>query len=116
MNRDCWAGYFTGHSNPYGFYGPEEYRAWLTVAGLSARRVELIPREMTQRGREGLAGWVRTTWMPYTHRVPEESRERFVSEVVETYLQMHPADPDGKVHVSMVRLEVEARKDERRQG
>jgi trans-aconitate 2-methyltransferase len=114
MRRDAWAGYFTDHSDPYGFHGPEEYAEWLTAAGLRAKRVELLPRDMTQHGHEGLAGWIRTTWMPYTHRVPEKARERFISEVVEAYLQDHPADPDGKVHVGMVRLEVEARKDERR--
>lgn len=113
MRRDSWVGCFSDHTDPYSFHGPEEYAEWLAAAGLTAQRVELFPRDMIQRGREGLAGWVRTTWMPYTHRVPEEQRERFISEVVDTYLQTHPADPDGKVHVGMVRLEVEARKERR---
>jgi trans-aconitate methyltransferase/GNAT superfamily N-acetyltransferase len=116
MRREAWAVFFSDHSDPYGFHGPEEYAEWLTAAGLTARRVELIPRDMTQRGREGLAGWVRTTWMPYAHRVPEEARERFIGEVTDEYLKAHPADPDSKVHVSMVRLEVEARKEEQREG
>jgi len=95
---------------PYGFYGPEEYRDWLGEAGLEARRVELIPKLMRQKGAEGLAGWVRTTWLPYTQAVPEERREELVLQIVERYLRDHPPGPDGVVGVRMVRLEVEAGK------
>ncbi len=110
MATDRWAPHFHGFSFPYGFHGPEEYREWLAQAGLRPRRVELIPRDMVQAGREGLAGWVRTTWMPYTQRLPEPLRETFVAEIVEEYLRRRPPDEDGSVHVAMVRLEVEADK------
>ena len=93
---------------PYGFYGPEEYRGWLAQAGLAARRVELIPKLMRQQGAEGLAGWVRTTWLPYTQAVPEGRRQEFVDQVVRRYLALRPPGPDGTVTVRMVRLEVEA--------
>jgi len=93
---------------PYGFYGPEEYRGWLAQAGLAARRVELIPKLMRQQGAEGLAGWVRTTWLPYTQAVPEGRRQEFVDQVVRRYLALRPPGPDGAVTVRMVRLEVEA--------
>ena len=45
---------------------------------------------MVHDGREGLKGWIRTTWLPYTERVPIKS--------------------NAKVYVEMVRLEVEAEK------
>jgi len=104
--RDC----FKRFSFPYGFYGPDEYQEWVHEAGLQAGRVELIPKDMIHQGREGLAGWVRTTWLPYTQRVPEEKREAFVAQLVDNYLERHPADEQGLVHVRMVRLEVEALK------
>lgn len=107
---DRWASHFRGFSFPYGFHGPEEYRDWLAQAGLRPRRVELIPKDMVQAGSEGLAGWLRTTWMPYTRRVPPARREALVVEIVEDYLRRHPPDEDGSVHVAMVRLEVEADK------
>ena len=103
-----WCGYFKEYTFPYGFYGPEEYRGWLPKAGLQARRVELIPKDMVHQGREGLAGWIRTTWLPYTQRVPDEKREAFVAQLVDKYLKRHPIDEQGLVHVRMVRLEVEA--------
>jgi trans-aconitate methyltransferase len=105
-----WRGCFKGFSFPYGFYGPDEYQEWVHEAGLQAGRVELIPKDMIHQGREGLAGWVRTTWLPYTQRVPEEKREAFVAQLVDNYLERHPADEQGLVHVRMVRLEVEALK------
>jgi trans-aconitate 2-methyltransferase len=109
-----WAEHFAGFTHAYGFYGPEEYAEWLPKAGLRAVRAELIPKDMTQQGSDGLAGWVRTTWLPYTQRVPDHLREEFVSEVVQRYAERCPPDADGALHVKMVRLEVEAVKPGRR--
>ena len=64
---------------PYWFYGPEEYQAWLAEAGLAARRVELQTKDMTYADRTGLEGWIRTTWHPYTHRVPPQRRDEFIA-------------------------------------
>jgi len=106
-----WQRYFPEPVNPYAFYGPEEYTGWLIEAGLTPVRLELLAKDMAQPGKVGLASWVRTTWLPYTQRVPEEMRDEFVSHVVERYVQSHPPDSDGLLHVQMVRLEVEARKE-----
>ena len=106
-----WRSYFREPVSAYGFYGPEEYACWLTDAGLTPLRLELLARDMAQPGKEGLASWVRTTWLPYTQRVPEERRDEFVSDIVERYVQSHPLDSEGLVHVQMLRLEVEASKD-----
>jgi trans-aconitate 2-methyltransferase len=103
-----WGAYLRDFPCPYGFYGPVEYGLWLEAAGLMPRRIALLPKEMRQRGREGLAGWIRTTWLPYTEQLPPDRREAFIAEVVERYLCDHPPDPEGVVRVGMVRLEVEA--------
>ena len=105
-----WASYFGGFSFAYGFYAPDEYMPWLRDADLTPRRVELIAKDMTHDGKAGLAGWIRTTWLPYTQRIPEQERDAFIGELVETYVDEHPLDAQGKVHVQMVRLEVEATK------
>ncbi len=103
-----WLPYFTGFDFPYGFYAPQEYRGWLLAAGLEPTRLELIPKDMLQPGKAGLAGWLRTTWLPYTQRLPEEKRPAFLDALVDAYTALHPADELDNVHVSMVRLEVEA--------
>ena len=65
---------------------------------------------MTHLGKEELAGWIRTTWMPFTHCVPESKRDNFIGHFVETYLERIPLDQNGLAHVRMVRLEVNALK------
>ena len=104
----AWRPYFADMPFPYAFYGPEVYHDWLAEAGLTARRVELIPKDMRHPDRAGLEGWVRTTWLPYTQRVPAGQRPVFVAAVVDAYLTHYPPDAEGAVHVHMTRLEVEA--------
>jgi trans-aconitate 2-methyltransferase len=107
-----WTPNFTGFRFPYGFHGPEKYERWLKAAGLRPIRVELIRKDMVHGGRAQLAGWLRTTWLPYTQRIPEAERARFVDELVVRYEEVYPPDADGSIHVGMVRLEVEARRPE----
>ena len=106
--REAWRPYFEAMRFPYGFYGPEEYHPWLAAAGLTARRVEIIPKDMRHSGRAGFEGWFRTTWLPYTQRVPEALRPAYVEQVVAAYLEKNPPDAGDIVHTQMTRLEVEA--------
>jgi trans-aconitate methyltransferase len=107
--RAPWRGYFEGFVSPYYFHGPEEYKGWLPACGFEAVRVELIPKDMRHRGLGGLKGWLRTTWFPYTDRLPPELRDRFLDAIVDSYAADVPLDSEGCTHVAMVRLEVEAR-------
>ena len=108
IKDEKWQSYFTLFSFPYGFYGTEEYGPWLKKAGFKPKSVELIPKNMVHQGREGLSAWIRTTWLPYTQRVPETLRQEFIEEIVDQYLKKHPIAEDGTIHIEMVRLEVEA--------
>lgn len=111
ISEDRWTKYFKDFTFPYGFFGPEKYKAWLDKAGLRAARVELVPKDMVQPGTGGLASWMESTWLPYIERVPAGLQRDFIDEIVERYVATHPLDGDGQVHVKMVRLEVEAEKD-----
>ena len=106
--RDPWKPHFEDFEFPYAFLGPEEYRTLLEAEDFRPIRVELIPKAMRRAGKDDLASWIRTTWMPYTGRVPEERRGRFIAEVVDAYARRRPPDPLGNLTVDMVRLEVEA--------
>jgi trans-aconitate 2-methyltransferase len=110
IRAEPWKAFFTGFERPWGFYGPDDYAPWCREAGLVPLRIELIPKDMTQKGLDGLMGWVRTTWMPYTVRVPAQAREAFIREACERYISCHPQDAQGNVVVCMARLEVEAAK------
>ena len=105
-----WHRYFDGFRNPYFFYGDRDYSLWLEKAGFTVEKLELIPTDMTHLGKEGLAGWIRTTWMTFTQYVPESERGNFITQFVETYLERIPLDQNGLAHVRMVRLEVNALK------
>ena len=82
-----WKPFFHNFVFPYGFYGTEEYRQWIQQAGLKPIRLELIPKDMAHKGKERFAGWIRTTWLPYTQRIPAQLRTVFISEIVESYLE-----------------------------
>lgn len=99
---------------PWYFFGPEEYAVWLAEAVFSSRRVELVPRTMRQAGVAGLAGWLRTAWMPYTERVPQDDREAFITEVAHRVEACCATAADGAILLPMVNLEVEADKPEPR--
>lgn len=110
QREEKWKPNFAEFSFPYGFYSPEEYKQWLREAGLKPERVELVPKDMKLQGKEGLAGWIRTTWLPFTERVPSHLRAAFVAEIADRYLAAHPSDEVGVVHIEMTRLEIQATK------
>jgi len=106
--RSEWYDFFLNFEFPYNFPDNREYTLLLKQTGLIVRRVELFPKDMVYSDSAGLAGWVRTTWMPYTNRIPDALRNKFIDEVVTEYLVHVPPDDTGKIHVAMIRLEVEA--------
>jgi len=101
-----WQRYFTDFTFPWAFYGVDEYKVWLKDIGFKAKRIELIPKDMIHKGKEGLMGWIRTTWLPFTQRIPEEFREDFIGEIADRYIQSCPMDNEGFIHIQMVRLGV----------
>ncbi len=108
MRLKRWREFFRQLSRPYFFHGPEEYERWLPKFGFGTRSVRLAEKDTVFATREAFAGWFRTTWLPYTQRVPEALREEFVTAVVERYINKHPLDSKGQIHVRMVRLEISA--------
>jgi len=103
-----WREFFRKMSDPYFFYAPADYKAWLPEAGFRIGHVQLAEKDATYPGAKGFATWLRTTWIPYAQRVPEALREEFIAAVTERYIAKHPPDAEDKVHVKMVRLEIDA--------
>ncbi len=108
MRLKRWRDFFRRMPTPYFFYAPEDYKKWLPKFGFEINTLKLAPKDATYNGANGFATWLRTTWIPYVQRVPENVREEFIKAVTQRYAAKHPADADGKVHVRMVRLEIEA--------
>jgi trans-aconitate methyltransferase len=104
----AWSEFFHDASSPYCFYEPDEYGEWLVQAGLRPLQVELIPKDMVQEGRAGLEEFIGATWLPYLERLPDSRRQEFVKQIAQRYIEGHPLDEDGRVHVKMMRLQVAA--------
>ena len=100
--------FFLKMATPYFFYAPGDYEKWLPKFGFKINTLKLAPKDATYEGHDGFAAWLRTTWIPYVQRVPENLREEFIAAIAERYLAKHPLDADGRVHVKMVRLEIDA--------
>jgi trans-aconitate 2-methyltransferase len=110
MRLKQWCKFFRKLPKPYFFHSPADYERWLPRFGFKTHRVKLTPKDAVYQGRDRFAAWFRTTWLPYTQRVPEDLREEFTAGVVDRYLAKHPPDAKGCVHVRMVRLEIDAAK------
>jgi len=110
MRMKRWREFFREMPTPYFFYAPGDYEKWLPKFGFKIQSLKLAPKDATYNGSSGFTAWLRTTWIPYVQRVPENLREEFIEAVTQRYISRHPLDAEGKVHVHMVRLEIEAQK------
>ena len=108
MRLARWRPYFRRMPMPYFFHAPGDYEIWLPRFGFKTCHIKLAPKDATYAGAEGFAIWLRATWLPYTQRVPENLREEFIAAVTARYLAKYPLDAAGRVHVRMVRLEIDA--------
>lgn len=108
MRLKRWREYFRKMPMPYFFYAPGDYEKWLPKHGFRINALSLAPKDALYDGADGLATWLRTTWLPFVQRVPEEVRDEFIAAVTRLYLAKFPADRENQVHVRMVRLEIDA--------
>jgi trans-aconitate methyltransferase len=108
LRRQRWREFFRRMPAPYFFYSPDDYKKWLPKFGFQTNDVKLTPKDAAYLGAEGFAAWLRTTWLPYLQRLPEPLRGEFIAAITRRYLAKHPPDAEGKVHVRMVRLEIDA--------
>ena len=108
MRLKRWCEFFRQMPLPYFFYSPSDYERWLPKFGFEIHALKLAPKDATYAGADGLATWLRTTWLPFVQRVPDDLREEFIAVVTQRYVAKHPPDAEGKIHVRMVRLEIDA--------
>lgn len=108
MRLKRWCHYFRKMPLPYFFYAPGDYEKWLPKFGFKINALKLAPKDATYDGPNGFAIWLRTTWIPFVQRVPENVREEFIAAVTQRYVAKHPPDAENKIHVRMVRLEIDA--------
>lgn len=101
MEQTKWREYFNEFKFPYGFYAPQEYEAWLQEAGFDLKRIETIDKLMRFANADKLTGLLRTSWLPYTERIPGSLRDEFIQSTTQAYLQENSPKPDGTILVAM---------------
>ena len=104
-----WRGYFTGFSAPWRFYQKEEYRALLMDAKLKPTRMDVITKHELFPSRAAFHGFLKQ-WFPYLRPLPADQKVAFLTDLLDRYLEILPADENGKVSFIVDRLEVEAAK------
>lgn len=106
-----WEKYFTTFTFSYAFYTPEQYQHWLKKVGLQPIRTELIPKMISHDSPDAMMAWLEKVFIPYLELIPKAKRRHFLNELIEKYVEHHPVDEHGRTHLQMVRLEVEAKKE-----
>jgi len=64
--------------------------------GFKINTLRLVPKDALYDGAAGLAVWLRTTWLPFVQRVPENLRDAFIAAVTRRYIAKHPLDAAGQ--------------------
>jgi len=105
---DKWKTYINNIVSPFHFFSDKDYEELIPAAGFNPIRIELLNKDMVHKGIDGFKGFIRTTWLPFTQKIPEDKREQFISEAASLYVKKYPIDKEGNVHIGMVRLEAEA--------
>lgn len=105
-----WRSSFEGHAFPWFFPERSAYARLVERVGLEIGSLARVPYDVVHDGRDALAGWIRTTWMPFTTRLPEDRRAAWIDEVVARYAQEAPPDAEGRLHVPSFRIELVARR------
>jgi trans-aconitate 2-methyltransferase len=104
-----WSPYFRDFVFPFRFYELEEYRDLLKNTSFSVKRLEKIPKDMVLEGKKGLSEWMSASIMhPYIKRIPQNMKEDFMNELIDSFIGTNPLDDKGHSHVRMIRLEIEA--------
>lgn len=103
-----YAKYLQGYKPPYHFCSDTYYNNLLHQAGFSKYNAKLIQKDMIHDNVTAFRGWLETTWFPFIDRIPKSLKETFLKEWIDAYLYYFPQDENGKIHIAMIRLEVEA--------
>jgi trans-aconitate methyltransferase len=111
MTRSAkWKKYFKNFTKPYNFLSDIEYKKFLTGVGFVKVKAKLIPKTAWHDGKPGLESWMRTTWHPYTGRIPLKYRAKFIFQAIDSYLKATDQENETAIEMKMIRLEVRAEK------
>lgn len=101
-----WKEYFAHFANSFYLVTPAQFAMYAEKSGLLFHRMEIITVDEVFSTREGFISWIKA-WMPHLKVLPEEKHEKFLCEIIDHYLSIHPIDGDGNIHFIDYWMEVE---------
>ncbi|MGE5196694.1 MAG: class I SAM-dependent methyltransferase [Anaerolineae bacterium] len=107
ISSERWESYFTGFSAPWKFYQADEYRTLLVNAHFTPTRLDVTTKHEHFPSRTVFQGFLKQ-WFPYLRPLPTDQKDMFLTELLDNYLKILPADDQGQVSFIVERLEVEA--------
>lgn len=109
ISSEKWEKYFVQFSAPWRFYQPKEYEILILDVGFSPVRLDTVIKHERFPSRVVFQGFLKQ-WFPYLRPLPADLKDAFLTQLVDTYLQILPVDEKGQVSFIVTRLEVEATK------
>jgi len=109
LSQEKWKAHFVSFSPPWRFYQEKEYLSLLQEVQLQPIRLDVVTKNEKFPSREDFQGFIRQ-WFPYLRPLPSELKDVFLTELIDTYLELLPLDEEGRVLFTIDRLEVEATK------
>ena len=103
-----WSKYFRNFAPPYHFHSTAGYRKFLKNSGLKPVKIVLVPKMAKHDAESGLKSWIRTTWFPYSDKIPLKLRDKFISQAAASYIKATKQDKNKEIKMKMIRLQVEA--------
>lgn len=96
VSQEKWRPYFGEKSKGFIRHSFAEWASSVEEAGLVPLQMQLIDGSMEYPDKAAFAAWI-GGWVPFG-TVPENKREEFLYDIVETYTALIPCESDGTVH------------------
>ncbi len=109
LSSTRWKSHFAQFSAPWKFYQADEYRELLIQADFLPIRLDVVTKHEFFPSRAAFQGFLKQ-WFPYLRPLPADQKDAFLTDLLDHYLEVLPADELGKVSFIVDRLEVEATK------
>ena len=109
ISSQLWQSYFINFSPPWRFYQSNEYQTLLSNAHFVPTRLEIATKHEYFPSRAIFHGFLKQ-WFPYLRPLPADQKDAFLTDLLDNYLEILPADEQGRVSFIVDRLEIEALK------
>jgi trans-aconitate 2-methyltransferase len=107
VESESWKEDFAQFKAPWRFYQAEEYQDLLQEARFQIMRLSVVTKHEKFPSRAAFHGFLKQ-WFPYLRPLAADQKDRFLTELLDRYLDLLPPDEQGRVSFIVDRLEIEA--------